>query len=41
MGFVNGWLGGVAEARPQAIGELAPANWGGGLPVLGIIIRIM
>ena len=29
MGFLNGWMSGVAEARPQAIGELAPANWGG------------
>ena len=41
MGFVNGWVGGVAEARPQTIGELAPANWGWGLLVRGIIMIIM
>ena len=26
---MNGGGSGVAEARPQTIGELAPANWGG------------
>lgn len=28
MGFVNRDGDGVAEARPQTTGELAPANWG-------------